>query len=195
MRSVILTIYVGSIMAMHKFSLIHYNQGHLPKLVISLNPFWICPLHILEIKTEVSCFSTINPTHGIKAYFMNVLMSISNEDHGLFTHQKFDKRRDLPLSYTQYIKFNSNRPIKQAYNIIISHTIPILYLSSDMMLAKQEISKLISTLVGNGFQKSKLLLLVIITMSKINYSVVTFEVKDLAAALQGMITSNLCIDM
>ena len=122
-------------------------------------------------------------------------MSISNEDHGLFTHQKFDKRRDLPLSYTQYIKFNSNRPIKQAYNIIISHTIPILYLSSDMMLAKQEISKLISTLVGNGFQKSKLLLLVIITMSKINYSVVTFEVKDLAAALQGMITSNLCIDM
>ena len=159
------------------------------------NPFWIYPLHILEIKTEVSCFSTINPTHGIKAHFMNILMSISNEDQGLFTLQKFDKRRDLPFSYTQYIKFNSNRPVKQAYNIIVSQTVPILYLSSEMMLAKQEISRLISTLAGNGFRKSKLLQLVIITLLKINYPAVRFEVKDLATALQGMFTSNFYVNM
>ena len=99
------------------------------------------------------------------------------------------------FSYTQYIKFNSNRPVKQAYNIIISQTIPILYLSSDVMLAKQEITRLISTLAGNGFQKSKLIELVIITLSKINHPAIKFEVKDLATALQGMITSNLYLDM
>ena len=158
----------------------------------SSNPFWIYPLHILEIKTEVSCFSKDNPTHGIQAHFMNALVSISNEIHGRFTLQKFDKRRDLPFKYTQYIKFNSNRPVKQAYNVIISQTVPILYLSNDINLAKLEISKLISTLTSNGFRKSKLLQLVILTLSKTNYPAVSFEVKDLITALQGKITYNLC---
>lgn len=70
---------------------------------ISSNPFWIYLLHIMEIKTEVLCFSTINPTFGVKAHFMNMLVSISNEDDGTFTLQKLDKHRELPFSYTQYI--------------------------------------------------------------------------------------------
>lgn len=152
----------------------------------SSNPFWIYPLHILEIKTEVSCFSKINPTHGIVAHFMNALLSIYNEENGLYTLQKFDKRRDLPFSYTQYIKFSSNRPMKQTYNVIISQTIPILYLSNDMLLAKQEISRLISTLTNNGFRKHKLLQLVLITLSRTYYPTIKFEVKDLIAALKGM---------
>ena len=158
----------------------------------SSNPFWIYPLHILEIKTEVSCFSKINPTFGIKAHFMNVLVSISNEDSGEFTLQKFDKRRELPFSYTQYIKFCSNRPIKQAYNVIVSQTIPILYLSNDVTLAKQELCKLVSTLASNGFRVQKLLQLVIATISKTNYPAVKFEIKDLVTTLQGKLTSNPC---
>ena len=60
-----------------------------------INSYWIYPLHILEIKTEVACSSTVNPHHGIKAHFMNVFMSIFDEKSGMFAPQKMDKRRDL----------------------------------------------------------------------------------------------------
>ena len=149
------------------------------------NPYWIYPLHILDIKPEVSYFSNLNPSHGIKAHFMNVLVSISDEKSGIFTIQKFDKRRDLPFAYTQYIKFNSNRPIKQAYNVIVSQTIPILYLSNDIDLALHEINTLVSILVGNGFRKARLLQIVISTLTKNNYPAVKLKVTDLIAKLQG----------
>ena len=157
------------------------------------NPYWIYPLHILEIKTEVSNFSVTNHGYGVIAHFMNVLLSISNEDNGIYTLQKYDKRRDLPFSYTQYIKFNSNRPVKQAYNVIISQTVPILYLSNDVHLAKREITTLISTLEHNGFRKQKLLHLVIKTLSKTTYPAVKFMVKDLIILLQGTFTKFLHI--
>ena len=153
------------------------------------NPFWIYPLHILEIKTEVSNFSMINPSHGISAHFMNVLVTISNENLGVFSLQKFDKRRDLPFTYTQYIKFNSCRPVKQAYNVIVSQTIPILYLSNDIILAGHEIQNLIHTLTSNGFRRQKLLQLVILTLSSTTFPAVKFNVTDLVKLLQGTLLS------
>ena len=152
------------------------------------NPYWIYPLHILEIKTEVSNFSLANPSYGVTAHFMNVLMSISNEDSGVFTLQKYDKRRELPFTYTQYIKFNSNRPVKQAYNVIVSQTVPILYLSNDVHLTRREIETLISTLEHNGIRRQKLLHLVIKTLSKTTYPAVKFMIKDLLIFLQGTFT-------
>lgn len=149
------------------------------------NPYWIYPLHILDIKPEISCFSDRVPSHGIKAHFMNILVSISDENSGIFTLQKFDKRRDLPFAYTQYIKFNSNRPVKQAYNVIVSQTIPILYLSSDIGLALHEINTLISVLSNNGFRKAKLLQIVMKTLTRMNYPAVMFKVTDLVSLLQG----------
>ena len=153
------------------------------------NPFWIYPLHILEIKTEVSNFSITNPSHGINAHFMNVLVNVSNEIFGTFTLQKFDKRRDLPFTYTQYIKFNSCRPVKQAYNIVISQTIPILYLSNDIQLARQEIYNLINTLSSNGFRRQRLLQLVTSTLSTTTFPAVKFKVTDLVQLLQGNLLS------
>ena len=149
------------------------------------NPYWIYPLHILDIKPEVSSFSNKDPTHGMIAHFMNVLVSISNEESGIFTMQKFDKRRDLPFAYTQYIKFSSNRPVKQAYNVIVSQTVPILYLSNDINLALQEINTLISVLTSNGFRTAKLLQIVIKTLTRTNYPAVKFKVTDLVKLLQG----------
>ena len=101
------------------------------------NPFWIYPLDIIEIKLELSQFSKTSPQFGVKAH-MNVLISIIDEQEGKFLMHKFDKCRDLPFKYSQFIKFKSNRHVKQAYNVVISQTIPILYLSNDSVLAMQE---------------------------------------------------------
>lgn len=96
------------------------------------NPYWIYPLHILDIKLELSCFSNKDTSHGIKAYFMNVLVSISDEESRIFTMQKFDKRRDLPFAYTQYIKLSSNRLVnhKQFQYCICLTTLILLYKKS-----------------------------------------------------------------
>ena len=84
------------------------------------NPFWIYPLQFLEIKEETSSFSPLVPGRGIAAHFMNVEIMINETLPTQFQFCKFDKRHSLPFKYTQYIKFKSNRCVKQAYNIAIS---------------------------------------------------------------------------
>ncbi|KAG0574011.1 hypothetical protein KC19_VG227700 [Ceratodon purpureus] len=56
-----------------------------------------------------------------------------------FLTKKFNKRRALPFWYTLFIKFNSNRPIFNAYNIIISEVLPILYILNSTKAACDEI--------------------------------------------------------
>ena len=122
------------------------------------NPFWIYLLNVLEIKPEVTKFAESDLTRGISAHFMNLNITITNIDPKPSNYQlrKFDKRRDLPFSYAQYIVFRSNRPVRQSYGIVISQTVPILYLSSDIPNAAHEIQTLISVMERNGFQRKRL---------------------------------------
>ena len=120
------------------------------------NPFWIYPLNVLEIKSEVSRYSEANPLKGIMANFMNLEIQISELDPTAYRIRKYDKRRALPFSYTQYIKFHSNRPIKQSYSIAVSQSVPILYISNSVEAATKEIQILVATLVGNGFYEPRL---------------------------------------
>jgi hypothetical protein len=116
------------------------------------NPFWIYPLDVLEIKEETSTFSKTSPTKKTASHFMNVEFLVNEIDPLLFSFRKFDKKCNLPFAYTQYIKFHSNWAVHQAYNILISQILPILYISSTDSVATEEIRILISTLCSNGFQ-------------------------------------------
>lgn len=115
------------------------------------NPFWIYPLGVLEIKEETSKFSHNNPTRGIHMHFMNLEVSVDESAPQLYTFRNYDKRRALPFPYTQYIKFKSNRNVRQAYNIAISQVLPILYISNTDEAASTEIKILIQTMCNNGF--------------------------------------------
>jgi hypothetical protein len=106
------------------------------------NPFWIYPLHILQIKPEVTAYDTRNPLRGISANFMNITLEINESSEYMI--RKHDKRRALPFPYTQFLKFRSNRPIKQSYNVIISQVLPILYVSNSVFYAAQEIELLMA---------------------------------------------------
>ena len=121
------------------------------------NPWWIYPLHVLEIKEETSRSTSDYPTGFTVAHFMNVAVTIHDPDSGKFSFTKFDKRRTLPFQYTQYIKFRSNRSVHQAYNIAISQLVPILYITSTNEAACLEIKQLLDTLMGNGFNHTRLL--------------------------------------
>lgn len=121
------------------------------------NPYWIYPLDILEIKTEtVQGYANDDPTRGISAHFMNAQVDIKMDNSGQYFLSKYDKRRALPFPYTQFIKFASNRPVKQSYNIVISQVLPILYISNTDKAALTEIQLLINTKIGNGFQGQRI---------------------------------------
>ena len=123
---------------------------------IASNPYWIYPLNVLEIKCEVSKYSEMDPLKGVLANFMNLQICVSETDSAAYNIRKFDKRRTLPFSYTQYIKFRSNRPIKQSYSIAVSQSVPILYISNSVEAAYEEIQMLVCTLVSNGFYEPRL---------------------------------------
>ena len=69
------------------------------------NPYWIYPLHVLEIKEETTGFSPKTPSKGILAHFMNMELQVNELNPLLFSFRKFDKRRSLTFAYKQYIKF------------------------------------------------------------------------------------------
>lgn len=123
---------------------------------IPSNPYWIYPLGIVEIKSEIDRFSTIFPQRGTSAHFMNIQISIINEVEGVFRTHKFDKRRNLPFQYSQFLEFKSNRSVSQSYNIIQSQAFPILYLSNNEHDALNELEFLIKILTKNGFRRHKL---------------------------------------
>jgi hypothetical protein len=84
------------------------------------NPFWIYPLGVLEIKEETSAYSQNDPTKGVQMHFMNIEVTVNESAPQLYRFRKYDKRRSLSFPCTQYIKFRSNRNVRQAYNIAIS---------------------------------------------------------------------------
>jgi len=128
------------------------NQPRIPN-----NPFWIYPLDVLEIKCEITTYAKDALFRGIHAHFMNLELYIKDDNSGLYRTTKFDKRRNLPFRYSQYIQFRSNRPIRQSYSIAISQTVPVLYLSSDVDAAHKELEMLVSVLQSNGFQRHRLI--------------------------------------
>jgi hypothetical protein len=150
---------------------------------VANNPFWIYPLDVLEIKEEISTFSQNIPDKGISAHFMNTEILVNEMDPRLYTFRKYDKRRNLPLVYSQYIKFHSNRAVHQAYNIAISQLLPILYISNSDSDAAEEIQVLIKTMCNNGFQQPRLLAIIKRFLSKGPFPHSQLDIQNLISAI------------
>ena len=93
------------------FSILHNQDTRIIHFGYNL---WILLKSKLFSQLSIKC-----PQSGIKAHFMNVLLTVTNEDDGMFIMQKDDKRRELPFNYSQFIKFKSNRPVKHAFTISV----------------------------------------------------------------------------
>lgn len=87
---------------------------------IAENLQWIYPLNLVEIKLEMTTTLPDHPRWGIDAHFLSICMLVIDVTLGSFIIEKYDKRWSLPFKFQQYIRFLSNRPITQAYNIALS---------------------------------------------------------------------------
>jgi hypothetical protein len=119
--------------------------------------FWKYTINILKIKVENSTFSSLDPTKIMVAQFMNIDLCVNELHPELYRFRKFDKRQNLPFSYTQYIRSLSNRAVHQAHNIVVSQLVPILYISNYDAAAMDKIKILHTTIYTNGFFKPQLL--------------------------------------
>ena len=147
------------------------------------NPWWIYPLDILDIKEEIEKFSLTDPEKGIAAHFLNVNIQLNESCPLKFSLQKYDKRRSLPFKYTQYIKFSSNRAIQQAYNVVVSQVLPILYVFNSEAVALQEIQILISTMCANGFLKPRLINIICRFITKSHFRGLKIDLQLIASAI------------
>jgi len=151
------------------------------------NPYWIYPLHVLEIKPEVEKYAQDDPSRGISAHFMNLHFDLDCHIPSKFSIGKFDKRRALPFKYTQFIKFQSNRPVRNAYNVIISQVLPILYLSNSNQSAINEIILLVKTLEQNGFQAARLVRKVDLWLAQGHFPAVKIDIDTIRQALNTLL--------
>ncbi|GBG87408.1 hypothetical protein CBR_g45465 [Chara braunii] len=112
------------------------------------DPCWIYPEEYIEIKenTEVSEHGV-----GLVANFISITVTITCPITGAYSTTKHDKRAGLGFSPCKFIKYRSNRSVKQSLQIIMAQVAQILLLCSEPEDAANEIAKAVTTMTENGF--------------------------------------------
>lgn len=105
-------------------------------------------------------------------------MSIINEKDGVFRTHKFDKWRNLPFQYAQFLQSRSNRSVSQSYNIIQSQAFPILYLSNNVHDVMNELELLLWVLTANEFRRHRLKYLLMKFLRHGSFPVLKFDIRE-----------------
>ena len=149
------------------------------------NPYWIYPLHILNIKPEVLDWlhsATGEWKPGIKCNYLNFTLTVLDHETGSFSLTRYVKRRELPFPTTQYLLFHSNRPVRLVYGVVSSQLVPILYVHSTAASASIELRELVHILVDRkGFPMWKVRSLISQALKRdSNYPGLLYDVADMS---------------
>ena len=129
------------------------------------NPFWIYPLHILELKPELVCstadatgYNDHDPLSGACINYLSFTLTLDDPGtlFSTYTLRRYVKRRTLPFPTMQYVFYNSNRPVSSVMGIATSQLLPILYVHSSAEGATSELADLVRQLVHRNFPYRKL---------------------------------------
>ncbi|GBG76847.1 hypothetical protein CBR_g23062 [Chara braunii] len=114
------------------------------------DPCWIYPDEYIGIKenTEV-----VVDGCGRKANFLCVTITITSPETGTYVTSRHDKRADLGFASCRFMKYKSNRSVKQALQIITAQVAQILLLCSKPGDAAEEIKKVMTAMRNNGFAR------------------------------------------
>lgn len=127
-----------------------------------------------------------NPWWGINAHFLNICILITNTILGTFNTKKYDKRRLLPFRFQQLVCFKSNKLVQQAYNIVLSQTLPILYTTNLTQQALSKIQTMVNIFVENGFQSPQLYKMILNFCSTEFFHGLRFSIEDFGTMLHGL---------
>ena len=101
------------------------------------------PLDFLQIKPT---YDTCNTS------YLNVEINLLDDSEGEFYSCTTWKKDRLPCKTVDFIQAWSNRPKGMSYKVCLSQVVPILYNASHMIFALEDLQKLCSSFVKNGFK-------------------------------------------
>ncbi|GBG85019.1 hypothetical protein CBR_g39483 [Chara braunii] len=112
------------------------------------DPCWIYPEKYTEIKenTKVSKDGV-----GLVANFLSMTVTVTCPIADAYSTTKHDKRGGLGFSPCRFIKYRSNKSVKQSLQIITAQVAQIFLLCSEPEGATNEIAKVVTAMTGNGF--------------------------------------------
>ncbi|GBG84684.1 hypothetical protein CBR_g39059 [Chara braunii] len=112
------------------------------------DPCWIYPEEFIEMKenTELN-----EEGLGRIANFLSMTITVTSPITGSYSTTRHDKRTGLGFSPCRFMKFRSNRSVKQSLQIITAQVAQILLLCSEPEDAANEIAKVVAAMRGNGF--------------------------------------------
>ncbi|GBG72615.1 hypothetical protein CBR_g12188 [Chara braunii] len=112
------------------------------------DPCWIYPDRFIEIKENTV---VLEEGIGYVANFLSMSITITSPIEGTYITSKFDKCAGLGFSPCRFVKFKSNRSVKQSLQVITAQVAQILMICSDPDDTAGEIAKIVEAMVENGF--------------------------------------------
>ncbi|GBG67058.1 hypothetical protein CBR_g78839 [Chara braunii] len=115
------------------------------------DPSWIYMAQYIEIKenTEVD-----EEGFGRVASFLSVTLTVTSPADGSYSTSRHDRRMGLVFAPCRFIKFRSNKSIRQSMQIITAQVAQILLLCSEPEDAANQLAGIVATMRDNGFAAS-----------------------------------------
>ena len=145
----------------------------------SSNPYWIYPLHIIQLKLTSTTCKEIT----LQSTFLCVTVKLTKPFIGSYTSRINWKKDKLPCNNISYIFLHSNRPRNQSYNVAISQVMPIIYSASSAFLAYLDILKLVELFHNNGFKQFHLHKIIINFLKTNSFPGIRFKIELLIELL------------
>jgi hypothetical protein len=170
-------IYVGLFLGIQTYFWTHI----IPRWMTTLSSY----IHLTSCRLNHKSLNMM-PTFQVEALTPTLRTCISIDwNNNLVQLWKNDKRRKLPFSYVQFIKFHLNKPIIQSYKVSIFQCFMIFIWIQQCWKCFFEIMILISALYFNGFDVVQFLHIIHKYIMDI-FPLVKFNVEPLCNRLQGM---------
>ncbi|GBG70566.1 hypothetical protein CBR_g6692 [Chara braunii] len=112
------------------------------------DPCWIYSEDYIEIRENTALKEEES---GRIANFLSLTIIVTSPITGAYATTRHDKRSGLGFSPCRFVKYKSNRSVKQSLQIITAQVAQILMLCSNLEDAANEIAKVVAAMVENGF--------------------------------------------
>ncbi|GBG89799.1 hypothetical protein CBR_g49650 [Chara braunii] len=112
------------------------------------DPCWVYPEDYIKIKENTTLKEEES---GRIANFLSPTITVTSPITGSYATTRYDKRSGLGFSPCRFVRYKSNRSVKQSLQIITAQVAQILLLCSEPEDAANEIAKVVTPMEENGF--------------------------------------------
>lgn len=155
------------------------------------SPYWIYPLGVVDISPEVVQWGVDKGTGmrvGFQVHYLNFTLTVASGG-GLHVC-RYVKRKSLPFPVVSFVRFDSNRPVRMFYGVLLSQVMPYIYVNSDVTGFVKDISELVHVLASTGAPMVPLIQRVVANLRPEMFPGVQFSLDSAGSKLMAMISQR-----